>query len=146
MGWTHSWRRPTELPEKGFARAAEDCRRILAAGDVPLGGFTGDGDPTFSAERIIFNGVGRSSCEPFEIARIEFDRRGRESVSSFCKTGQAQYDICVQVALIVLKHHLGDAVTIDSDGDDGDWRQARRLCQEGLGYGEDFRLAREGAQ
>ena len=146
MGWTHYWRRPTELPEEELARAAEDCQKILATSGVPLGGFTGEGEPIFSAERIIFNGAGGSGCEPFEIARVEFDRNGRELVFSFCKTDQAPYDICVQIALVVLKHHLGDAITITSDADDSDWLLARQQCQKSLGYGEDFRLTREGVQ
>ena len=140
MGWTHSWQRPTELPEEEFARAAKDCRKIMATLDVPLGGFTGEGEPTFSAERIIFNGVGKTGCEPFEIARVEFDRKGRELVLSFCKTEQAPYDICVQIALIVLKHHLGDRIVVSSDGKDKNWEEARKICQEGLGYGMDFEL------
>jgi len=146
MGWTHNWQRPTELPEEEFARAAEDCQKILVTLDVPLGGFTGNGAPVFSANSIIFNGTGGSGCEPFEIARVEFDRKGLELIFSFCKTEQAPYDICVQIALVVLKHHLGDAITIDSDADDNDWRQARRQCQKSLGYGKDFRLTREGVQ
>ena len=141
MGWTHSWQRPTELPEEGFARAVEDCRKVMGALGVTLGGFTGEGDPVFSAESIVFNGAGRSGCEPFEIARVEFDRRGRDMVRSFCKTEHAPYDVCVQAALIVLKHHLGDAITVGSDGGDSDWKQAREHCQETLGYGGDFSLA-----
>jgi len=140
MGWTHNWQRPTELPKEEFARAAEDCKKILATVDVPLGGFTGDGEPLFSADSIIFNGAGGSGCEPFEIARVEFDREGRESVLSFCKTGRAPYDICVQIALIVLKHHLGDAIIVGSDGDDSAWEEARAICHEVLGHGEAFEL------
>jgi hypothetical protein len=50
------------------------------------------------------------------------------------------YDVCVQTALIVLSHHLGSAIRIGSDGKDDDWAEARRICQEHLGYGEEFRL------
>jgi len=140
MGWTHSWQRPTELPKEEFTRAAEDCQKILATLNVPLGGFTGDGEPIFTVESIVFNGAGGSGCEPFEIARVEFDRKGRDSIFSFCKTEQAPYDICVQIALVILKHHLGDAITIGSDADDSAWETARTICQEVLGYGGDLRL------
>ena len=112
----------------------------MATVDVPLGGFTGDGEPTFSADSIIFNGADGSGCEPFEIARVEFDRKGRESIFSFCKTEQAPYDICVQIALVVLKHHLNDAITINSNGDDSAWKAARTVCQKVLGYGVNFKL------
>ena len=67
-------------------------------------------------------------------------RRGRTRVFSYCKTEQLPYDFCVQVALIVLKHHLEAAIKITSDGGDAEWQRARDVCQEHLGYGQDFRL------
>ncbi|MEI7835659.1 MAG: hypothetical protein WCK05_04515 [Planctomycetota bacterium] len=83
----------------------------------------------------------RARCEPFRVHRCEKDRHGRATTWSFCKTGRAPYDLCVQVALIVLRHHLGDLFTVGSDGCDGDWQQARRFCQEHLGYGQGFKLS-----
>ena len=50
------------------------------------------------------------------------------------------YDLCVQAALIVLKHHLAAAITVSSDGGEPDWERARAACQKWLGYGEEFRL------
>ena len=140
MGWTHSWQRPTELPAKRFAAAVEDCRKILPALGVPMAGFDGTGEPILTDEQIVFNGQAGSQCAPFEIAVVEFDRRGRETVWSFCKTEHAPYDICVQTALVVLKHHLVDGITVTSDGRDDDWSKARQACQEKLGYGEGFVL------
>jgi len=61
-------------------------------------------------------------------------------VFSYCKTEQLPYDLCVQVALIVLKHHLGATIKITSDGGETDWQRARDSCIENLGYGQDFRL------
>jgi len=140
MGWTHNWQRPTELPKEEFAKASEDCQRVLAATGIPLGGFTGEGNPTFSAEKILFNGAGGSGCEPFEIAQTEFDRRGRDVVLSFCKTEHAAYDECVQIALIVLKHHLADTIVVRSDGKEEQWAGAKGICQKCLGYGAEFSL------
>lgn len=91
----------------------------------------------------MFNEVGSSGCEPFEIQGTEFDRHGRAVFWSFCKTEHLPYDICVQVALVILKHHLGEAITVGSDGTDDGWTEARRLCQEQLGCGEEFRLDAE---
>ena len=48
----------------------------------------------------------------------------------YCKTDHAPYDLCVQLALIVLNHHLCDAFLVSSDGKDADWAMARSMCQE----------------
>jgi hypothetical protein len=105
-----------------------------------LGDESGEGLPVFADEEIAFNGAGRSGCEPFIIRRLETPRPGRTVVFSFCKTEHLPYDLCVQTALIVLKHHFGGAITIHSDGKDNDWSQARETCSSILGYGAEFRL------
>ena len=143
MGWSHHWERNTELPKEQFAEAVADCENVLQTIDVSLGGFDGTGKPVFSEEHVVFNGTEGSGCEPFEIARVEFDRRGRDKVFSSCKTEQTPYDICVQVSLVILKHHLADAIGVGSDGTNRDWEESRRICQECLGYGMDFKLEEE---
>ena len=128
MGWTHHWTRPAELPANAFARAAEDCRRAFALIGIPLAGADGEGAPVITDDRIVFNGPAGAGCEPFRIHRCEKDRRGGATTWSFCKTGRAPYDVCVQMALIVLKHHLSDHITVGSDGRDVDWRLACQRC------------------
>jgi len=140
MGWTHNWQRETELPKDRFARAVRDCQKVLKHIAVPLGGFDGSGEPVFNDDVIVFNGANGGACEPFEFHQTEFDRRGRKVIWSFCKTEHSSYDRCVQAALIVLKHHLGDLIKVGSDGTDEDWSEARKACQTCLGYGDDFRL------
>ena len=146
MGWTHNWRRGTELPAATFAGAVRDCQRILPCTGVPLAGFDGTDQPILQEDLIIFNGEGRAGCEPFEIHQTECDRHGRAVFWSFCKTEHQPYDLCVQVALVILKHHLGEAITVGSDGKDDDWADARRICQEELGYGEEFQLETESTE
>lgn len=143
MGWTHNWRRGTELPPAMFAAAVGGCQKVLGATGVPLAGIDGTGQPVFQEDVIVFNGEGRAGCEPFEIHQTEFERHGRAVFWSFCKTEHQRYDICVQVALVILKHHLGKRMTVGSDGKDDDWTEARSICQELLGYGESFRLETE---
>lgn len=140
MGWTHAWRRQTELPARAFSLASDEIRTIMKFIGVPISGFNGHGMPIITESSIVFNGTRPSHCEPFEIHQTEFDRHGRPYVRSFCKTERAPYDICVKVALIVLKHHLEGAIEVTSDGCDDDWKDARDICQEGLGYGSDFKL------
>jgi len=140
MGWTHHWERSVELPPKQFKQAVEDLRALLPELPVELAGFDGGGEPMLADDHIVFNGRLGEHCEPFEIARVEFDRRGRGYVSSFCKTEQMPYDIAVQAVLIVLKHHLGDEIRVASDGTGPAWSDARRRVQASLGYGEDVEI------
>ena len=140
MGWTHSWEREPELPKGRFGQAAMDCQRIMAVINIPLGDEQGEGLPVFSDEEIAFNGDGNNGCEPLVIRQVEIPRLGRARTFSFCKTEGLPYDLCVQVALIVLKHHLDAEFSVFSDGKDDDWAKARKECQRILGYGQDFRL------
>lgn len=56
MGYTHYWRRERDLDATKFAAAVEDCRKLCAAIPIPLGDYSGEGEPEFSAEAISFNG------------------------------------------------------------------------------------------
>jgi hypothetical protein len=56
MGYTHYWERLRTLPLPLFAKAAEDCRRLCEAMEIPLGDANGKGRPTFTDVEICFNG------------------------------------------------------------------------------------------
>lgn len=140
MGLTHSWERPTELPANEFASAVRDIQKALARLDVPLAGFDGSGKPQFADDHLIFSGADGVTCEPFEIHQTEFDREGRATKISFCKTRRLPYDLAVKVALIVMKFRLGASFEVFSDESAESWIPARRVVQESLGYGNDFLL------
>ena len=140
MGLTHYWLRFPVLPPTVFARAVEDCRKILPRLGVPLAGAVGTGPAVFSAEALMFNGVGPERCESMVVRQIERPHRDRLRVLSFTKTNRLPYDVCVRVALIILRHHLGQFFEVTSD--DANWEAAGALCQEHLGYGREFRLGK----
>lgn len=140
MGYTNYWTRQSELPAKRFAAAVKDIKKIMKHLGVPLAGGDGTGSPIFGAGEIIFNGATPSDYETFAIARTATARADEPKVFEFCKTEHRPYDIGVQAALIVLKHHLGEAITASSDGDGAAWDKARAVCQKWLGYGRAFRL------
>ena len=58
----------------------------------------------------------------------------------FTKTAFRPYDLAVTACLVIAKHHLGDDITISSDGSMDEWADAMELCQHFLGYGEEFSL------
>ena len=137
MGVTHYWQRDAEFDTDKFAAAASDAKLVMEHIGVPLAGAGGVGDAIFVAKEIVFNGS-ETPCEDFTARRTEKPRQGRPRVFSYCKTEGAPYDLCVKAALIVLKHHLGDAIAVTSDVENDEWRQARELCQSCLGYGMGF--------
>lgn len=140
MGWTHHWQRPQSFDADKFAAAATDCRRLVTVLPLSLAGPDGSGLPIFNNDQIALNGVEGENCEPFVVNRTEYDRRGRDHFWSFCKTEHLPYDQVVQAALIILKFHLGDALSVGSDGKAEHWEAAKSLVVEHLGYGKDFML------
>ena len=92
--------------------------------------------------------VGHCCCETFRLDR----RKPRQSWNSpnergfVCdgtKTAFRPYDIAVTAALLIAKRHLSDHLTIHSNGADAQWRDAKSLCQNVLGYGDWFGIVEE---
>ncbi len=110
MGHTNYWKRDAELPANAFAAGVKDCKNIMKHLNVPLAGRDGTGKPIFRADLIAFNGKAPADYETFAVERTATPRDGEPKVFEFCKTNQNAYDLCVQAALIVLKHHLGEAI------------------------------------
>ena len=133
MGYTHYWIRENEIEQPIFDTIVEDFKKTLPR--LPkLGDGFGENEPVFTMEIVIFNGYGgKESYETFGFNR-------NISGSDFCKTAQRPYDLAVTTFLIIAKHHLGDAITVSSDGDNDKWNEAKTLCQEILGYGQQFAL------
>ena len=134
MGWTHYWKKETELPAEKFSNAVADCRKILALLDVSLAGSEGIGAPVLNDDEIIFNGSADTGmCEPFKFRRIQKPRLGKNVVFEYCKTEHMPYDLAVQCCLVILKFHLGDLIIISSDGKEEDWDKVKSVITEKLG-------------
>ena len=119
-----------------------DCQRVLPQLGISLAGAAGTGQSLLASDAVIFNGAGGNAHETLAVYLIESDRGDGRPVFSFCKTAHKPYDLAVQITLIIFHHHLGDIFHVSSDGADAEWATARQLCHHHLGYGEDFRLAR----
>jgi hypothetical protein len=61
----------------------------------------------------------------------------------YVKTGFRPYDVAVTSILIIAKRYLKDRFTIQSNGGDHQWADARRICQRVLGYGDWFGIVEE---
>jgi hypothetical protein len=56
------------------------------------------------------------------------------------RTGYRPYDVAVTSALLIARHHMGESISIASDGGEAQWWDARLLCQSVLGYGLRVRI------
>lgn len=149
MGYTHYYYLPAEIAQDTFDAIVTDIQKVTEASGVPL---SGDWErtipPVLDDDMVLFNGVGEGAYETFYFSQTwtpmypgrepQTDEKGR--IFHFCKTAMKFYDIVVTAALIVVKHHLGDAAHVASDGEDGDWQPGRDLAQSTLGYGADYAI------
>ncbi len=94
-----------------------------------------DGDCSYETFHLV------RKRDPERDPKIGPDRDGR--FFGFTKTAYRPYDLAVTAALVVAKHHLGDDITVDSDGEGRDWVEAVLLVENELGYGRDFILEEE---
>ena len=139
MGLTHHWHYRKHLPKRRLVEAVRDVKtvaEVLQQRGVALAGPSGKGDPVFAVVGkvgVAFNGDGENAHESFIFP--DFPEQ-----AGFCKTARKPYDLAVTAALIILKHHLRESLTIGSDEATAHFRPAMNLCQEILGYGEEFRL------
>lgn len=130
MGYTHSFRFNKISGPKGTADAIEakyqkallECQRIVKRFYDENGGISG-----FTAHTTIgkyggieVNGKGDDAHEMFSL-REHFRQNLENDFIPFCKTARKPYDTVVVACLALLKYRLGDAITISSDGDAGDW-------------------------
>lgn len=124
MGYTHYFGFNTvrgedkEIEEK-YQRAVSDCQRIIRRYYAENGGLSGyTAHTTIGAYGgIQVNGAGDDGCEPLFLR----EHYNQNDESGFVKTAQRPYDTVVVACLAVLKHRLGDAFDVSSDGAAADW-------------------------
>lgn len=162
MGYTHYWRRPATIPQAAMCAIADDFgRAVLPLDDagIKLCGGHGVDAPEITWEGVCFNGLsncehsstdpceGDCSHEAFTFPRIlqpsNWQEPERGLYSDFCKTASKKYNSAVMVFLLIAKHHLCET-EISTDGTDDEWDEARRFCQNILGYGNDCHVNSEG--
>lgn len=90
---------------------------------------------------------GRCSYETFSFPRCLPSDEEQPGTNGLCigftKTAFRPYDIAVTAALLIARRNLGDQFVVHTDGLDAQWSDAKRICQEVLGYGEWFGVVEE---
>jgi len=92
---------------------------------------------TFSLSKKIETTLTRHDGSTCELEADE-DEIGKYFAST--KTAYKPYDLAVTLCLVIAKHHLGEQITIHSDGTMENWHEAMQLCHHFLGYGKGFCL------
>lgn len=108
--------------ETKYQRAVSDCQRIVRRYYAEHGGLSG-----YTAHTAIgtygglqVNGKRPNDCKAFEI-REHFSQNLESYFSGFVNTTRLPYDLVVTACLAVLKHRLGNAIEVSSDGNAEDW-------------------------
>ena len=99
-----------------FARYWNKKMKGEGADESRLSGYTAHTKPG-EYGGVQLNGKGDNGHEPF-ILREHLNQNEGEG---FCKTAQKPYDTMVTAALAILKAHLGQGITITTDGAPSDW-------------------------
>lgn len=133
MGYTHYFQFKTvrgqaKTLETNYQKAIEDCQRIVRRYYAEFGGLSGytAHTPIGAYGGLQVNGKRPDDCETFEL-REHFSQNTENDFFGFVKTRQLPYDLVVVACLAVLKHRLGNAITVSSDGTAEDW-------QDGVDY------------
>lgn len=145
MGYTHYWqfkksnnKRMPEL-EKALQKAVDEIGLVArtwqkmhpkgSIGDAcRLSGYTAHVKPGQGYRGIKLNGKGDNSHEDFCIR--EHFRQNLDQGFNFCKTARKPYDTVIIAALCILKHRLGDAIEVSSDGDAAEWNEGLALARK----------------
>lgn len=111
MGYSHYWKLNRQVSDAEFELFLDDVERI---------------DPSLvisqDGERMVWKEV----WETFVFRRT--DTRFR-----FCKTGQNAGDEYVTAVLAVAKHHFGDDLQVNSDGNWSDWAKGLLIAKQACG-------------
>ena len=120
MGYTHYYDVADPRGDLKVPEIAADVEAIIMASEIQIGNYEGDPGtvPKLGPDEIHFNGIAPENYETFSYPpRFEHNREvGHSEGFNFCKTEYRPYDSVVCATLIAIKHHLGDYVTVNSDG------------------------------
>ena len=146
MGYSHWINLSKDFDRTAFAAAVDDISTLIRRTEIKVAGPEGRPNslPILEPDRVEFNGVnhncvcGKGDSEELCLAECLIDNRRDHSCEIFymdvrpavllehrlyrgayafdCKTNRLPYDKMVMLAMIALKHHLGDSLTAGTKG------------------------------
>lgn len=141
MGYTHYWtfkpikRGETAKINKAYKMAIRKCQELLVywnemhayEPNMRLAGYAAHVKPGLYGG-LNFNGAREMAHENFLI-REHYKQNLERDYFGFCKTVRKPYDTVVVACLVILKHYLGDQISVASDGSLSDWAPGTGLVQ-----------------
>lgn len=134
MGYTHYWYTRKDADPELLAEAGRQMAKVVEMEAVRLEVAELD----FATGAVLFNGRGEEAheafCWPPDLARRHaWMAHAQDEVFDFCKTARKPYDEAVTACLLVAKMVMGEAIALNTDGDDEDWQDGMRLFREAIG-------------
>lgn len=136
MGYTHYWRVKkikgmATVLEARYQKAILECQKVCSTYYKEFGGLSGYSAHTKPGAYggLKVNGKGDDGHEDF-VMREHFNEN---EDFEFCKTARKSYDLVVTACLAILKHRLGHAIEVSSDGDAADWTDGVNYAREVTG-------------
>jgi hypothetical protein len=110
---------------------------------LPATGIAVDGNgvsatETWCAGRVLDSRTCDGDCS-YETFSIERDG-SKANRFDCCKTAYRPYDLAVTVSLVIFQHWFQSDISVRSDGDIANWKDALDLCKHHLGYGQSFKF------
>lgn len=138
MGYTHYWgfklqKGQAKQTEVAYQKAIKECHKIVVAYYKEYGGLSGYTAHSTPGQYggLNVNGKGEDGHETFSM-REHFRQNLEPGNWNFCKTARKPYDLVVTACLIVLKHRLGDAFSVSSDGYKHEWIEGLQYARKVL--------------
>ena len=125
MGYTHYWQRPGVIADAFFQLIKNDFEKLilpLSDAGIELAGGLGEGIPEITDDVIRFNGLNECGHAPTDDLVIPYPSAS---------------------VLLIAKHHLRDQFVVHSNGGEAQWSDAKRICQQRLGYGDWFGIVED---
>ena len=136
MGYTHAWILKDTTQDLKVPQIAQDIRSIVSASEMNIVNrwMQPHTEPEITDSNICFNGVPGDGYEPFFYPPNPEWQTQTKEVFDFCKTQKLPYDVVVCAALLAIKHHLDDQVTVSSNGKftNPEWQAAYHLYRRSL--------------
>ena len=158
MGFSHYYSVKKEIEQEVWNEFLKSVKKLYknmpehshSSGDnysempLSLSGCWNHEKPQFTKEQICFNGSNglkriktKDGWQDAKHSNKEWNDLGHETFvlnrkgcQEFCKTARKPYDIMVQAVLVIAKYYFESNISIGSDGDMEDWREAMKFVCE----------------
>ena len=111
MGYTRYWERTEKPITEDFVEEVKEIIKDCAKKGIAIRGWSGEGSPELTLEKIAFNGNGKAERD---LSHETFSINNKHTGFDFCKTARKPYDYAVRRVLKLAKDY-GLVTKVSSD-------------------------------